>query len=435
MVAAGAGHRSRFVSRARDVRRDREPHPHAGGGERARWNERARGAARGDPETGWSGADAAGVSRARHAAVVENLLQDLRYALRQLRKAPGFTFTAVLTLALGIGGMTAVFSVVQAVLLRPLPFKDSGQLISLHERVEEDPHDFNVTAPDILIFQRESKTFSGEGGYIGTDDDLTGAGAPFHAAAERVTASLFPTLGVDPLLGRTFTQEEDENGAPLAVISYSLWRERFQRDPGVLGRKIDLDRRPYTIIGVMPQNFEFPLDAGRLSHRDLWVPMSFTTVEKSSEGENYDYGLLARLRPGVSTAQAQIDVDRVIAGIQPSYTKVSTGLHLHGYFRSLKEETVRKGRSLLNMLLASGRLDFTDRLCEPRKSVAGARSGTKARIRSPPGVGRCSTRRAQTVDDREPPVKRNWGCSRHWGGCNPDTCCCSQPAGFVATTK
>ena len=127
--------------------------------------------------------------------------------------------------------MTAVFSVVQAVLLRPLPFKGSGQLISLHERVEEDPHDFNVTAPDILIFQRESKAFSGEGGYIGTDYDLTGAGAPFHAAAERVTASLFPTLGIDPLLGRTFTQEEDENGVPVAVISYSLWRERFRGIP------------------------------------------------------------------------------------------------------------------------------------------------------------------------------------------------------------
>ena len=107
----------------------------------------------------------------------------------------------------------------------------------------------------------------------------------------------------------------------MTVISYSLWRERFQSDPDVLGKTIDLDRRPYTIIGVMPRDFEFPLDAGRLSRRDLWVPMSFTPVEKNSEGENYDYGLVARLRPGVSTAQAQTDVDRVIAGIQPTYTQ------------------------------------------------------------------------------------------------------------------
>jgi len=238
-------------------------------------------------------------------------------------------------------------------LLRPLPFKDSGQLISLHEWIDEDPHDFNVTAPDVLTFQRESKAFSGMGGYIGTGFDLTGAGAPFHALAERVTASLFPALGVNPVLGRTFTNKEDENAAPVTVISYSLWRERFQSNPSVLGKTIDLDRRPYTVIGVMPRNFEFPLDAGRLSHRDLWVPMSFNSVEKNSEGENYDYGLVARLKPGVSRTQAQIDVDRVIAGIQPRYTTISSGLHLHGYFRTLKEETVHNARPLLCILLGA----------------------------------------------------------------------------------
>src|SRR6202000_1286783 len=138
--------------------------------------------------------------------------------------------------------------------------------------------------------------FSGMGGHVATGFDLTGAGAPFHAVAERLTASLFPTLGVNPLLGRPFTQKEDVTAAPVTVISYSLWRGRFQGDPMVLGKTIDLDPRPYTIIGVMPRSFEFPLDAGRLSHRDLWVPMSFTSVEKNSEGTNYDYGLIARLK-------------------------------------------------------------------------------------------------------------------------------------------
>jgi predicted permease len=264
---------------------------------------------------------------------LEAAAMDVRYGLRQLRGSPAFAATAILTLALGISGMTAVFSVVEAVLLRPLPFADSGQLVSLHEFIAEDPHDFNVTAPDVLIFQRESKAFSGMGGYIGAGYDVTGAGAPFHAAAERVTASLFPVLGVSPMLGRTFTQQEDENAAPVTVISYALWRERFQSNPSVLGKTIDLDRRPYTIIGVMPRSFEFPLDAGRLSHRDLWVPMSFTPVEKKM--------------------QAQIDVDRVIATIQPAYTSVSTGLHVHGYFRTLKDETVRNARPLLSTLLGA----------------------------------------------------------------------------------
>ncbi len=283
---------------------------------------------------------------------LETLARDGRYALRQLRKSPGFTVTAILTLAVGIGGMTAVFSVVEAVLLRPLPFRDSSQLVSLHEWIREDPHEFNVTAPDILIFQRESKAFSGEGGYISAGYDVTGAGAPFHAAAERVSASVFPVLGIDPLLGRTFTPEEDTNAAPVTVISYAFWREKLQSDPSAVGRTIDLDRRPYTVIGVMPQSFEFPLDAGRLSHRDLWVPLSLTPVEKNSEGENYDYGLVARIRPGVSPAQAQFDIDRVITGIQPGYTVVAN-LHLKGYFRTLKEETVRKARPLLNVLLGA----------------------------------------------------------------------------------
>jgi putative ABC transport system permease protein len=283
---------------------------------------------------------------------LETLFRDLRYALRQLRKSPGFTITAILTLAVGIGGMTAVFSMVEAVLLRPLPFKNSSQLVSLHEWIREDPHDFKVTAPDILIFQRESTAFSGEGGYISAGYDVTGAGAPFHSAAERVSASVFPVLGIDPLLGRTFTPEEDTNAAPVTVISYALWREKFQSDPGAVGKTIDLDRRPYTVIGVMPQSFEFPLDAGRLSHRDLWVPLSLTPVEKNSEGENYDYGLVARIRPGVSSAQAQFDIDRVITGIQPAYTVVAN-LHLKGYFRTLKEETVRKARPLLNVLLGA----------------------------------------------------------------------------------
>src|SRR5271170_4595221 len=164
---------------------------------------------------------------------LQALVMDVRYGLRQLRKSLAFAAAAILTLALGIGGMTAVFSVVEAVLLRPLPFKDSEWLISLHEAIKEDPHDFNVTAPDVLIFQRESKAFSGEGGFVGAAYDVTEAGAPFHAAAERVTASLFPVLGVEPLLGRTFTQDEDENSAPVTVISYALWQERFHGDPPV----------------------------------------------------------------------------------------------------------------------------------------------------------------------------------------------------------
>jgi hypothetical protein len=279
------------------------------------------------------------------------LLQDLYYTLRQLRKSLGFTLTAVLTLAVGIGGVTAVFSIVEAVMLRPLPFQDSGRLISLYERFEQDSHELRMSAPDVLTFQRESEVFSGVGGFIASAYELTGAGAPFKARAERVTSSVFPLLGIEPLLGRVFTQQEDNTASAVTVISYALWKERFHH-ANVLGTTIDLDRRPYTIIGVMPRSFEFPLDAGRLSQRDLWVPMSFTPVEKKSEGNNFDYSAIARLKAGITTAQAQQDVDRIVKEIQ-AQNGAGSGLKLHAYFLPLREAVIHNARPLLGILLGA----------------------------------------------------------------------------------
>jgi predicted permease len=283
---------------------------------------------------------------------MKSLLRDVSHAIRQLRKSPGFALTAVLILTVGIGGTVAVFSVVEAVLLRPLPFKDADQLISLHERSVLDSHELRMTAPAVLLFQRENKTFSALAGFIASAYELTGAGAPFEARAERVSASLFRVLEGEPMLGRAFTQQEDENAIPVAVISFALWKERFNSDRNVLGQTIDLDRRPYTIVGVMPRNFEFPLDAGKLSHRDLWVPMSFTSVEKESEGTNFDYSAVARLKPGVSVAQAQQDVDRMIGLVETQYP-ADRRIGLHGYFLNLKEETVRRALPLLRILLGA----------------------------------------------------------------------------------
>lgn len=283
------------------------------------------------------------------------LFQEVGYTLRQLRKSPGFTLTAVLTLAIGIGGVTAAFSVVEAVMLRPLPFEDPGRLISLHESVEHDSHTLSLTAPDVLTFQRESKredgSFSGVGGFIASAYELTGAGASFKARAERVTASLFPVLGVVPMLGRTLTQQEDDSAAPVAVISYAIWKDRLHSEANVLGATIDLDRRPYTIIGVMPRSFEFPLDAGRLSHRDLSVPMSFAPAEKKIEGADFDYSAVARLKPNIAMPQAQQEMDRIIAIIQAEYPVQD--LRLHGYFLTLRDEVIHKARPLLRILLGA----------------------------------------------------------------------------------
>lgn len=279
------------------------------------------------------------------------MLTDIRHALRRLRKAPGFTLTAVLTLAVAIGGVTAVFSIVEAVLLRPLPFQNPAQLVRLHEGIEHELDPADLPAPDVIRFTKDNETFSGVGGFVASGYELTGAGQPFHANAERVTASLFPLLGVTPMQGRNFTQNEDDNSAPVTLISYALWRERFNSDPNIVGRTIDLNRRPYIIIGVMPRNFEFPLDPGRLSHRDLWVPMSFTPDEKQDEVDDFQYGAIARLKPGVTLAQAQADLARMIheieIGIPPQY-----GIHLTSKVRLLKDETVESARPLLRILLA-----------------------------------------------------------------------------------
>ena len=278
------------------------------------------------------------------------MLGDLKFAWRQLRKSPGFSLTAVLTLALGIGGVTAVFSVVEAVLLRPLPYKDSARLFLLRERVEHLMEgDANLSAPDVLTFARENKAFTGVGGFIGASFEASGAGAPFRARAERLTASVFPVLGIEPILGRTFTQQEDDTSAPVTVISHALWQERYQSDPHVLGKTIELDRRPYTIIGVMPPEFQSPIGLGGLAPRDLWVPMSFTPVEKGAEADDFDYGAVARLKPGVTPQQAQQDVDRVTAIINAKIP----GIQLRTSIHSLKEETVREARPLLRVLLAA----------------------------------------------------------------------------------
>src|SRR5580698_928370 len=169
------------------------------------------------------------------------MFSGIRHAFRRLRKAPGFTITAVLTLALAIGGVTAVFSIVESVLLRPLPFEHPESLVRLHEGIEHMLDPVDLPAPDILRFARNSQTFSAVGGFVASEYELTGAGAPLHARAERVTASLFPLLGVHPMQGRNFTQDEDDNSAPVALISYALWRERFHSAAAIFGRTIDLN--------------------------------------------------------------------------------------------------------------------------------------------------------------------------------------------------
>src|SRR5438552_8153742 len=209
--------------------------------------------------------------------------QDIRYTFRQLRKSPGFTVTAVLMLALGIGTTTAIFSIVEGVLLRPLPFPDPDRLVTLGD-VLEGSHcascaHSSVTAPDIRNYMRDTQSFSHLGGYRGRRVELSVPGDPAAVNATRMSGEVFAALGVPPLLGRTCTQHEDEENQQVAVLSYGMWRSRFHGDANVLGSKILLYRKPYTVIGVMPREFEFPFNPGHANQSELWLPLSLQPEE------------------------------------------------------------------------------------------------------------------------------------------------------------
>ena len=279
---------------------------------------------------------------------------DLRFALRQLRKAPGFTATAVLTLAFGIGATTSIFSIVEGVLLRPLPFPQPDRLVVLTDILEgvklSDSGDSGVTMPEILTYERDTHGFSSLGGYKQTTYELSGAGAPAQISAARLTASIFSVLEVSPLMGRVFTRQEDDSSQQLAVISYQMWHSRFHGDQHVLGQKILLDRKSYEIIGVMPRDFEFPLIPGQLNRSELWVPMSPTKVQLVSGVASWCCGMVGRLSPGMSAAQVQQDAERVAQDIMRNYPAFMTSLHIRAVVHPLAESTVAQARPMIRML-------------------------------------------------------------------------------------
>ena len=284
---------------------------------------------------------------------MESLFQDMRYALRQLLKSPGFTLTAVLTLAFGIGATTAIFSIVEGVLLRPLPFPDPARLVTLGDILEGVKYGADapgVTAPGIRIYMRDTRAFSSLGGYQSSTYELSGLGEPAEINAARLTASMFPVLGISPLMGRGFTQQEDDESEQVALLSYQTWHSRFHGDAQILGKKILLDRKPYEIIGVMPREFEFPLVPGQLNRSELWVPMSFTQAELVQGAGNWGYSMVGRLKPGVTPAQAQQDAADAAREIMRNFPPALSSRRIHPAVQPLDETTVAQARPLVRTL-------------------------------------------------------------------------------------
>jgi predicted permease len=274
--------------------------------------------------------------------------RDICYELRQLLRTPAFTATAVLTLSLGIGATTAIYSIVEGVLLRPLPFADPQNLVELSEKVEGDDADLpGVPAYQAITYARNNHSFLSLGAYEQGVYELSGPVGPVEIGFSRINANLFRSLGVSPLMGRLFTPEEDEGKAQVAVISYGLWRSRFQGDAQILGTKVQLDRKPFIVLGVMPRDFEFPILPGRINRSELWVPMSFTQSDLAARGD-WSFQIVGRLKPGIGPGEAQRDAQIVVKENFPQ-TQYSKHIIRAGV-RRLDEVTVAASRPLIRTL-------------------------------------------------------------------------------------
>jgi putative ABC transport system permease protein len=235
---------------------------------------------------------------------METLWQDLRQAFRALRKSPGFTTVAVLTLGLGIGANTAIFSVVENVLLRPLPYRDPTTLVQVWNSYLPQFPQVPNSSGDFLDFRRQATTFSDMAAYIDIPRgfNLTGEGDPQRLEARLATSGLFPLLGVRPVVGRTFAAEDDKSGGPrVVVLGYPLWQSRFGASPAVVGRNITLDGIGYTVVGVLPSGF--PL----APTTDLWISASQYGDDLNSH-VHHEFNIIGRLKPGASIAQAQAEL-------------------------------------------------------------------------------------------------------------------------------
>ena len=278
-----------------------------------------------------------------------DLAQDLRYGLRTLLKNPGFTIVAVTALALGIGANSAIFSVVNAVLLRPLPFKNPEQLVMVWENATHAGFPKNTPSPpNFLDWQRQNTVFTGMAAMAERSFNLTGVGEPERLDGRRVSANLFEVLGVSPLLGRTFVPDDDRPGAHVVLLRYSLWQRRFGSDPNIIGRAVTLNGQSYIVIGVMPRGVHLP---GYGNWNDqLWVPIALTNEEITERGTHF-LDVIARIKSGITLKQAQAEMETIAARLAKEYPKYNT--RIGATVTPLHEEIVGDIKPALLVLLGA----------------------------------------------------------------------------------
>ena len=276
------------------------------------------------------------------------LIQDLHYGLRLMRRAPGFSAAAVLTIALGIGATTAMFSIVYGVVLRPLPYGHADRLVNLWSTApKRGLARAYVAMANVYDFKARNHVFEDIAALRAVANfNLTGEGEPERLNGSRVSSNLFPVLQVTPLIGRTFTEDEDEIGHEhVALLGYGLWQRRFGGDPGVVGRSISLNGEPHVVVGVMRRDFAFPT-----RDYEIYTPLTFDPEELVNR-MNYSYLAVARLRPGVSVEQAQAELSTLASQIEREHPKENEGIG--AAVAPMLDDTVAAVRAPLFVLLAA----------------------------------------------------------------------------------
>jgi len=289
---------------------------------------------------------------------MQSIVYDLREGLRLLRRAPLFSALIVGTLALAIGANTAIFSVVNGVLLRALPYEDPSRLVLVYEGLPSYARPFGFSAPDFVGFRERARSYTGIAAFRSVEYELSGQDQPERVRAARVSASLFDLLGVPLAVGRGFTSEEDNGRQPVAILGDALWRRKFGADTGVIGRAITLDRRAYTVVGVLPRGLTFPNRGPLLNNTpaDVYVPLSFSDQELGAFASMYNNSVIGRLKPGVSTAQATSEARDIaktlIAEVYPAVFR-ENGMALTMRMTPLADDVVGGVRRILYVLLAA----------------------------------------------------------------------------------
>ena len=299
-----------------------------------------------------------GQSASRGDRMLSRIWQDVRYAGRRMRATPIVTATVVLTLALATGATTAIFSVLDAVLLRALPYPDADRLVMIQQGIPGSGLPFGISAPDYVALEQRVTLFESLAAFRNREYELSGVDQPERIVAARVSATLFSTLRVEPAHGRAFTRDEDQGRQPVAVLSHGLWRRKFGADPGMVGRAIMLDRVPYTVVGVMPSDFTFPSRGTARNNEpaQVFLPVAFTGFERQAFGSMYNNSVVARLKPDVTTQQADAHVREVgHTARMENYPADLRGLaeRLRSSATPLRDETVGRVRTLLYLAFAA----------------------------------------------------------------------------------